>query len=111
MNFAGVEKANSSNQQNAFESASGSCGMTNSGEDFVVSTTSNRNNVGVYNLAYSNQSNFCFQFLCVLDSGQQRSGNASDLIKTARENGLSYTNETRDFERSVESGGKQWLFW
>ena len=48
MKIAGVEKASSSNQQqDAFESAFGSCGTTNSGEDIVVSTTSNRNNVGV----------------------------------------------------------------
>ena len=48
MNIAGVEKANGSNQhQDVFESASGSCGMTNSGEDFVVSTASNRDNVSV----------------------------------------------------------------
>ena len=79
MNFAGVDKANSSSQhQNAFESASGSCGMTNSGKDFAVSTTSNRDNVSVYSLACSNQSNCCFQFLCILDYGQQPSGNASE---------------------------------
>ena len=48
MIIAGVEKANSSNQnQDAFESASGSCELTNSGDNFVVSTTSNWNNVTV----------------------------------------------------------------
>ena len=46
--FVGMEEANSSNQhQDAFESASGSCEITNNGEDFAVSTTSNRNNVSV----------------------------------------------------------------
>ena len=48
MNITAVKKANSSNQhQDVFESASGSCEITDSGEDFVVSTTSNRNKVNV----------------------------------------------------------------
>ena len=56
-------------------------------------------------MAYSNQSTFCFQFLSILSSGQQPSCNATDWNKTARKNGLSYTNEARNFERSVENNG------
>ena len=55
--IVGVEEAISSNQhQDAFEEGFGSCERTKSGEDLVVSTTSNRSNVSGYNLAISNRS-------------------------------------------------------